>query len=235
MRRACLHPFGCKCNFLFNCVLHLHMHHIAWIIMALRHTQTHYRHTAFCTDAQLCKSAPGETTARHLLIRSRWQILMKAIFYCRLLFMLRPRDKYAPLRSKQSILLSRLVCILKGKTCLANLSDELRSDQQNANAQLIQCTYAAFPYQTLWSMLRPCPNAKLSISPVKKKKNSHGTQWMQINICLLKWLHVQLTACVFIPKNKAKAIFYKEAFSVSFSSHNISFVTGLWQNTCGDV
>lgn len=61
-------------------------------------------------------------------------------------------------------------CILKGKTCPANLSDELRSDQQNANAQLIQCTYAAFPYQTLLSMLRPCLNAKLSISPVKKKK-----------------------------------------------------------------
>lgn len=29
------------------------------------------------------------------------------------------------------------------------LSYELQSDQQNANAQLTRCTYAAFPYQTL--------------------------------------------------------------------------------------
>lgn len=75
------HVFRCKRNVPFNCMLHLHMHHFAGMVTTLRHVPARRRQTALHGDTALCKSACGDATTVHCLIRSPWPILLKAIFY----------------------------------------------------------------------------------------------------------------------------------------------------------
>lgn len=122
--------------------------------------------------------------------------------------MLRPRDKYA-LCSQNKASFRAAWLHTKRKTCTANLSYELRSDQQNANAQLIQCTYAAFPYQTLWSILRPCLNVKLVCMRAFLKIKI----LMELSGCKLfikrvyAWGFVHLSDCMCVYPNKCSEAF----------------------------
>lgn len=58
--------------FFFYCMLQFHMYLLICIITTPSHTPVHCTHIYFCTDAQLCKSAFGNTMAVILRILSQW-------------------------------------------------------------------------------------------------------------------------------------------------------------------
>lgn len=136
---------------LFNCPLQLHVSpHLHHNNLKL-HSRTAYAqvfpHRCRVMQISLWWYNRGASSHSQSMVNSLiGYILLSAPIYAE------AKGQIRPLQSKQKILLSSLVNT-KRKTCTKNLCYELNSDQQNANVQLIQCVYAAFPYQTLGSIL----------------------------------------------------------------------------------